>query len=398
MKQYSKVTPEGTKDVLFRECVVRRRIGEELAQFFSQRSYHEVMTPGLEFFDVFGGFSVGIPQEAMYKTTDKHGRLVVMRPDSTVPIARLASTRLKDLPRPIRLFYHHPVYRSHTLLAGRSDEMDEFGIELLGAAGLRADLEAISAAMDALRLCIGEHFRVEIGHAGVFRSLARRLPVDESVREDIRAAIESKNYAELSNLLEPLGHAPEVEAMRRLPRLFGGAEVFQSASALGLDEETLATLSYLEKLYFALCRMGLEDQLIVDLGLVQRNDYYTGVVFSAYVEDAGEAVLNGGRYDRLLEGFGCPMPAIGFSLRMDMISAILLQNDDSTGETGTDVLVHSDEGYETLGFDRIRQLTDAGLRCENSVFSTREEAENYARTRHIAKIVFVGTEEQEVCL
>ena len=50
MKQYSKVTPEGTKDVLFRDCVVRRRIGEELAHFFSQRSYHEVMTPGLEFF------------------------------------------------------------------------------------------------------------------------------------------------------------------------------------------------------------------------------------------------------------------------------------------------------------------------------------------------------------
>lgn len=90
MKRYNKITPEGTKDVLFRECVVRRRVEDELASFFAARSYREVMTPGIEFYDVFEGLETGILPENMYKTTDQHGRLVVLRPDSTVPIARLA--------------------------------------------------------------------------------------------------------------------------------------------------------------------------------------------------------------------------------------------------------------------------------------------------------------------
>ena len=54
-----------------------------------------------------------------------------------------------------------------------------------------------------------------------------------------------------------------------------------------------------------------------DLGLVQRNDYYTGVVFSAYIPGEGEAVLSGGRYDSLLDWFGQPMPAVGFALKID---------------------------------------------------------------------------------
>lgn len=396
MKRYNKITPEGTKDVLFRECVVRRRVEDELASFFTARSYREVMTPGIEFYDVFEGLETGILPENMYKTTDQHGRLVVLRPDSTVPIARLAATRLQNLPRPIRLFYNHPVYRSNVQLTGRSDETDEFGIELLGASGLKADLEAISCAAAALERCVGR-YRIEIGHADVFRSLARRLPVSEEVREDIRVAIESKNYAELSNLLDPLGDLPAAAAMRRLPRLFGGAEVFEEAAKLMCGEDTLQTLDYLRTLYEALCRMGLSsEQVMVDLGLVQRNNYYTGVVFSAYVEDWGDAVLFGGRYDNLLENFGCPMPAVGFSVRVDAITGLRMMQEEPADVP--DVLVHSDAGFEARGLQVLNEYAQKELRCENSLFESREEARAYAETQGIKKIIFVSDEIEEVCL
>lgn len=395
MKRYNKVTPEGTKDVLFRECVVRRRVEDELASFFSARSYHEVMTPGIEFYDVFDGLETGILPENMYKTTDQHGRLVVLRPDSTVPIARLTATRLQNLPRPIRLFYNHPVYRSNVQLTGRSDETEEFGIELLGASGLKADLEAISAAAQALERSVGR-YRIEIGHADVFRSLARSLPVSEEVREDIRVAIESKNYAELSNLLDPLGDLPAAAAMRRLPRLFGGAEVFEDAAALVREADTLKTLDYLRTLYEALCRMGLSEQVIVDLGLVQRNNYYTGVVFSAYVEDWGDAVLFGGRYDHLLENFDCPMPAIGFSVRVDAITRLRMMQEKEPDVAC--VLIHSDAGFEAHGLQVLSDCTQKGMRCENSVFESREEAADYARVRGISKVIFVSDQIEEVSL
>ena len=91
MKRYSKVTPEGTKDLLFEECLIHRMVEEKLSRVFASRGFNEVVTPGMEFMDVFDPESSGIAPEIMYKMADRRGRLVVMRPDSTMPIARLAA-------------------------------------------------------------------------------------------------------------------------------------------------------------------------------------------------------------------------------------------------------------------------------------------------------------------
>ena len=150
MKPYSKVTPEGTRDILFEECRAQRRAQERLTRVFTARGYHEVITPGLEYFDVFDLPGAAIPQQEMYKTTDNHGRLLVFRPDSTLPIARMAASRLQNQQRPLRLYYNQSVYRNSPDLSGRSDESAQMGIELLSASGLRADLEAISTAVAAV--------------------------------------------------------------------------------------------------------------------------------------------------------------------------------------------------------------------------------------------------------
>lgn len=97
--------------------------------------FHEVITPGLEFYDVFSLEDAGLSQEEMYKTTDSDGRIVVFRPDLTMPIARLTATRLQNQPRPVRLFYTQPVYRNDHGRTGRSHEITQAGVELLGAAG-----------------------------------------------------------------------------------------------------------------------------------------------------------------------------------------------------------------------------------------------------------------------
>ncbi len=93
MRKYHKITPEGTKDLLFEECLTHRYVERTLADVFSSHGFHEVITPGLEFYDVFDTESSGIGQEVMYKMSDKRGRLVCMRPDSTMPIAILDSNQ-----------------------------------------------------------------------------------------------------------------------------------------------------------------------------------------------------------------------------------------------------------------------------------------------------------------
>ena len=71
MKKYNKITPEGTRDLLFEECEARRTVEKTLADVFSSRGFHEVVTPGLEFYDVFDPEHSGIAQEDMYKMSDQ---------------------------------------------------------------------------------------------------------------------------------------------------------------------------------------------------------------------------------------------------------------------------------------------------------------------------------------
>ena len=141
--------------------------------------------------------------------------------------------------------------------------------------------------------------------------------------------------------------------MRNLPRLFGGQEIFAEAEAYCMDEQSAATLSYLKALFDDLCELNLGDKVMVDLGLVQRNDYYTDIVFSAYVEDCGDAVLSGGRYDNLLASFDAPMPAIGFAINVDALTQVLIECGRGPKTPNVEILVHGDEGYEIRALRHI---------------------------------------------
>lgn len=391
MKSYTKLTPEGVRDVLFEECRARARTREKLADIFTRRGYQEAVTPGLEYFDVFNLSGAAIPQQDMYKSTDGAGRLLVFRPDSTLPIARMAAARLQNRRRPIRLYYCQNVYRSRPALSGKSHELAQMGVELLGAAGLRADLEVICTAVEALE-AVAPGFRIELGHAGVFQRLAGRLEVSPERREEIRATIEAKNYGALDSLLDPLGTSPAAEAVRTLPRMFGGEEVLAQAEAWNLDGDAAQTLAYLRRLYMSLKELGLGDRLMVDLGLVQRNDYYTGVVFSGYVQERGGPVLTGGRYDSLCGRFGPPMPAAGFALDLDAAAA-LAQGD--WAEEAPSVLVHGEAGYEVQAQRELARLAAEGVRAEASVWESLEEALAYAREADIERVLCLGAEPKE---
>ena len=150
MRNYNRITPEGTKDLLLEECLVRRETEEKIRSVFQSQGYDELVTPGLEFFDVFQSEAVQYPQEQLYKLTDSKGRLIVLRPESTAPIARVVATRLREAMLPQRLCYMQTAYRFEPALKGRSDEFMQAGAELIGSDSYMADLEMASMAIDVL--------------------------------------------------------------------------------------------------------------------------------------------------------------------------------------------------------------------------------------------------------
>lgn len=393
MRQNRCSTPLGTKDLLLEECFVRREVENTLSALFMSRGFSEVMTPGMEYLDVFLGEKPAVPVENMYKMTDCKGRLLVMRPDSTLPIARLAATRLSHGALPLRFYYAQDVYHMNVGLTGRADQEFQAGVELIGASGERADIEIISLAAQALKAVVGDGFRIEIGHVGFFESLMDELDADTSTEEEIRMLIEGKNYAALGDLLDRLPASGAVDALRTLPRLFGGEDVLEKAKPLCRNGQGQSALACLASLYEALRQLVPEEQIMIDLGMLHRNEYYTGVIFRGYVEGSGDVVLSGGRYDALLNQFGAPNAATGFAINVDSITKLLQRRGAVQPLKPCKVLVHALKGYETKALQRIDALTACGIYAEYSVFDTVQQAKCYAKEKGIAELLLIGETE-----
>jgi ATP phosphoribosyltransferase regulatory subunit len=361
----------------------------KIENVFVNRGFKRVITPAIEYYDIFALPCSGITQESMFKMTDNKGRLLVARPDSTLPIARMVSSRLKNSVLPVRLYYKQAVYRNNPTLTGRRNEFLQMGVELLGVKGKRADLEILSTAIKSIST-IAPDFRFELGHAKVFSILINDLEIDNEFKEKIRISIESKNYSALNNLLDKLNPCKAVSAIRSLPSLFGGEEVFEEAAKLCEGTKASSAIEYLHSIYNDLRPLNLGDKLIIDLGLVQRNDYYTGLVFSGYVEGIGDAVISGGRYDDLLAEFDAPMGAAGFAMDTDALTMKHLTENKVDYSDNPEILVYANDGFELEAISYVEQLCSQGIKAQFSVLPTLEESETFAKERGISQVKVIG--------
>ena len=388
MKRYDLLTPEGTRDLLFDECIAKRMIEERLRNIFIGYGYSEVVTPGLEFYDVFNGKARYFPQENMYKLVDGKNRMMVLRPDSTMPIARLAATRLREEPLPLKLFYNQSIFMVNPKNSGRDDEFAQSGIEIFGGESTAADYEALVLAVQALSACSDE-FRLEIGESSIFRLLVSELGIDGDEADNIQALIDTKNYPALNEALSAYCGAA-AEALRALPTLFGGEDVFVQAEKYMISDELKEKLSSLKTTYDALRSAGI-DEIKVDLGLVHKKNYYTGIIFRGYVEGYGSPALSGGRYDNLIGDFGRDVPAVGFAVNVEAAAKVLLKSlgTDTTLTSPADVLVYAEKGCEVSGLMYCSKLIRSGVTVFNSVFAGEADAAAYAVSHGIKRMDIV---------
>ncbi|MDR1116967.1 MAG: ATP phosphoribosyltransferase regulatory subunit [Oscillospiraceae bacterium] len=380
MSKYNANIPNGTRDYLFDECGKRRTLENALSRMFSKHGYGEMKSPTLEYYDTFTRTGNAPFEENMYKLIDRDGRILVLRPDSTTPVARVFAAKLKHLALPQRVFYIQSVFRSGAAHTGSSAETVQAGAELIGAGGLRADLEVITLAISALEECGVEKFHIEIGHCGLFKALISELTDDTETAEEIRKTVERKNYAALGDILQPFGDTSAAAALKKLVGMFGGDEILGEARKLSSVPQAAECVEYLENLFLELKRAGYEDKIRFDMGLVQQIEYYTGIVFQGFAEGVGEAVLKGGRYDYLTSSFGAEAEAIGFGLNIDSLPG-------SAGETKTEtpVVLHYENGC--LG-EALEYIKMSGVCCELSTLNSVEESRRLAGEKGAAlKIV-----------
>ncbi len=369
MKKNDIKTPIGTRDRLFDECRARRNVEEALRGLFLRRGFSEVSSPSFEYFDACLAPENPMPQEMLYKMSECTGKLLVLRPDMTTPIARIAATKLPEQMLPARLCYVEKVYRASREDKGMSTEILQGGIELLGYRGIEADIMMIVMAVDALRACTDKKIAIELGFSGYFKMLAGRLSMSDAEFERMRTYIENKNFAALSDMLEGFGDNDATRALKNLSRMFGGIEIL---------ENTDGELAYLKELYRGLEAAGVADVVSIDLGLVHQIDYYSGIIIRGYMEGVGTPVLSGGRYDNLITSFGKEVPAVGFAIDIDAVAECV-----GAAEQEFETMLHIMPGAVRCGFAYL----DANEKVTLSCCKTVEESARVAKEKGLKLMV-----------
>jgi ATP phosphoribosyltransferase regulatory subunit len=310
--------PPGTRDILPDEMRELRQLSSALLETFYRFGYGEVWTPTMEYEDVLvqgDARAAGVS----YRLFDEHGQVLALRPDMTIPIARLVATRCADAEPPLRFCYLSHAYRAVRPQRGQQREFLQAGVELIGAdapAGTVEVLDVLCAALDAVGL---PRARIGLGDAGLFRSLLEAMGVEREPRERMLAALERHDFVALEAEARELPLDPgRREVLVGLPQLRGGAEVIERAVELGGADTRHAT-SRLRETADGLREREISDRVIFDLGLVRDLGYYTGAIFEVYDPALGHIIGGGGRYDDLLGRFGRPLPACGFALFVERV-------------------------------------------------------------------------------
>lgn len=319
------VLPEGTRDLILDECVIKRSIERDIDKMFESWGYKEVITPTVEFYETFNDSSQSLNEEDMYKFFDNRGRILVLRPDMTIPIARVVQTKLKDAETPLRLRYVSNVFRVHESFGGKRNEFTDCGVELVGLEDTKADLEILVLALEALKKLELDDFKLEIGNIGFLKGILNNLDITKEQKETIAQFIEDKNLKSLEDYLSELNIDDNYKTfLNKLPWMFGDKSILNDVKKLAFNENILSNIKYLETLYYELEKLGYGDIVTFDLGMAPRLNYYTGIIFRGYGEGVGNTLLRGGRYDNLIQAEdGDYMPSIGFSIDINSVIPII---------------------------------------------------------------------------
>ncbi|MEA2386364.1 MAG: phosphoribosyltransferase regulatory subunit [Thermoleophilaceae bacterium] len=305
--------PPGTRDVLPDEMRELRALSARLRERFEAAGYGEVRTPALEYEEVLRRGD-DRAASAPFRLFDEHGRVLVLRSDMTIPIARLVASRYADAEPPLRFCYFQHAYRAPE--RGRtSAEFLQGGIELIGAPGPAGEVEVLALAAESLEAIGLRRYRVGVGDGALYRTLLAELEVAEEDREPLLRLLSERRFVELEAHVGRLAIGASARSLlTELPRVRGGAEVLERGAG-----PAAAAVEGLRELHAGLEERGIADRVIFDLGLVRELDYYTGAVFEVYDPAVGFALGGGGRYDGLLARFGRDLPACGLALDIQAV-------------------------------------------------------------------------------
>ncbi|MDA8429200.1 MAG: ATP phosphoribosyltransferase regulatory subunit [Geobacteraceae bacterium] len=344
--------PRGVSDFLPDAAAKIGFIESRIRRVFELWGFRRVITPKLEYEDVLEiGMGDGLKGKT-YRFDDRQsGRLLAFPPDITPQIARIVATRLTGWPLPHRISYSGRVLRQTEIQAGRSREIFQSGVELIGLDSPEADAEMVAMAVEVLQGLGFEGYKIDLGQVEFCRGVMAASGLQGHALHNLQQAVARKDSSSVAKIIAEYDMPAESrDEIAALPRLFGGREVLDEARRVVTNGRSVAALDNLCQVLDILEIHGVCDYLTIDLGETRGLDYHTGVTFEGFVSGLGEPVCSGGRYDNLTGRYGFQAPATGFTFNVLSLLQALQKRPELEASTTRDFLLFNacDDRREVL--------------------------------------------------
>lgn len=386
-------TPEGVRDIYGAECEKRGKIQKEIHDRMKLYGFRDIQTPTFEFFDIFNQKRGTVNSREMFKFFDQYNNTLVLRPDITPSIARCVAKYYEKEDMQIRLCYTGSTFIHRSGYQGKLSEVTQVGAELMNDDSSDADGEMIALTIECLLKTGLNEFKVDIGHAGLFRGLVKEAGLSDEEIDQLRIYITNKNIFAVEDMLENRD-MPEGcrELLILLPDLFGSLDTIRSAREKTENPQALDALERLERLSEIMEAYGLTEHVTFDLGMLSHYEYYTGVIFKAYTYGTGDAIVTGGRYDGLVEQFGKKTPAIGLAFMLDELLSALNRQQVAIEAEESDTLIL----YRSANRKRAIEIGNSMRTEGKSVRLMRKNADTpldtykeYGRRSEVSAILYI---------
>ncbi|KAF0219736.1 MAG: ATP phosphoribosyltransferase regulatory [Geobacteraceae bacterium] len=385
--------PKGVTDFLPEKAGKIGYIEGKIRRVFELWGFRRIITPLLEFYDVMAmGMGEDLKEKAFRFDDRQTGRLLAIPPDITPQVARIVATRMHGYPLPHRICYNGRVLRHAEIQSGRSREIFQAGVELIGLDSPEADAEMVAMAVEVLKGLGFDDFKVDIGQVEFFRGIMASSGLAAPARNVLQDAIRKKDASAVRSILErePIADAVKNE-ISALPRLFGGREVLAEAGRFVTNDRSKKALDNISQVLDILDIYGVADYLTIDLGEIRGLDYHTGLTFEGFVGGLGEPVCSGGRYDDLTAKYGFPAPATGFAFNILALLSALDRRPDVEASKTRDFLLFNlkDDRREVLEIAQC--LRARGFSTARDII--RRDYDNslaYAKRMNILRMMIIG--------
>ena len=309
--------PAGLRDALPPEAEHEAAAIHRLMAVCAGRGYRRVKPPMVEFEDSLLSGSGAAMGPSTFRVMDPVSqRMLGLRADMTLQIARIAATRLRKLPRPLRLSYSGEVLRVKGDELRPERQFGQVGAELIGSDSPAADAEAVLLSVEALESVGVKKLTVDLSSPRLAPAVIAAAGLDAEAARRVREALDRKDVGAVRRAGRDAG-----ATLAELLKATGPAEAaLKQIARIALPDDAAAEARRLAEVWALIREAAPELAVTIDPVEIRGFEYHTGLCFTLFARRVRGELGRGGRYlagEALVPGKG--EPATGFTLYMDSV-------------------------------------------------------------------------------